>query len=551
MPNFTTKQGALFYCYEIDEELASKINKFLFILETSGVSKIIDKAIKESNIGRPSLNPYLMFAAIVYGFAMGSPTLRELETSCRYDIRFMYILGDKTPDHTTFSKYINKVIRPYSDEIFSCVVKAYLSYCNIELDECHLDGTKFEAKPNKYKVVFKPITYHNKLSDKVRALLSALNLSDGVPSEGIIPSLILANKVKETERLPIPEAKAEARSLRGKIISLYQYLLKSLEYEEKERICGDRRNSYYKTDHDATAMCLKADYYSGLGSNMHATYQIQSIACCGFVVSYYVSQDRNDMHTFIPSLERFYSMYGKYPKRITADSGYGNLENYNFCKSNNIEAYVKYLAWQGECSGRRPALYELQKDDSIKCIYGQTATRTEVQGRRTKIKNGEFYKVDCPEDCPFMIYCRRHMKEQTAKYRIFEINIEYQRLKQEARDRLLSVKGIELRVNRSCQIEGVFGITKYNMGYNRIRRVGLNRVSAEYMLTVLGLNTRKLFKFLDGKANFQYWVAPEDTQPETFKKPSAKRLANSCRKKHQPSLNEKAKSSYKYKKRGR
>ena len=48
------------------------------------------------------------------------------------------------------------------------------------------------------------------------------------------------------------------------------YLEKSLEYEEKERICGPNRNSYFKTDKDATAMCLKEDYYSGLGSNMHA-----------------------------------------------------------------------------------------------------------------------------------------------------------------------------------------------------------------------------------------------------------------------------------------
>ena len=54
-------------------------------------------------------------------------------------------------------------------------------------------------------------------------------------------------------------------------------LSKVLEYESKEEICGPNRNSYYKTDHDATAMCLKSDYYSGLGTNMHAAYNIQSL----------------------------------------------------------------------------------------------------------------------------------------------------------------------------------------------------------------------------------------------------------------------------------
>lgn len=40
---------------------------------------------------------------------------------------------------------------------------------------------------------------------------------------------------------------------------LYEYLLKLLDYEEKEKICGENRNSYYKTDKDATAMMLKED----------------------------------------------------------------------------------------------------------------------------------------------------------------------------------------------------------------------------------------------------------------------------------------------------
>lgn len=83
-----------------------------------------------------------------------------------------------------------------------------------------------------------------------------------------------------------------------------------------------------------------------------------------------------------------------------------------------------------------------------------------------------------------------------------------------------------MRVNRSCQVEGVYGITKWDMGYNRIRRVGMNRISTEIMLTDLGLNTRKFFRYLDGKDPFTYWKAPEDLQPETFRKPSAKHLAN-------------------------
>ena len=104
-----------------------------------------------------------------------------------------------------------------------------------------------------------------------------------------------------------------------------------------------------------------------------------------------------------------------------------------------------------------------------------------------------------------------------------------------------------MRVNRSCQIEGIYGMAKYNMGYGRIRRIGIKQVSTEYMLTALGLNTRKLFRFLDGKGNFKYWEAPKDLIPEKFKKPSAKRLADRVRKKKMKQPNEIARDSYKYK----
>lgn len=140
-------------------------------------------------------------------------------------------------------------------------------------------------------------------------------------------------------------------------------------------------------------MCLKADYYSGLGSNIHAAYQMQSVVSHGFIVSYFVSLDRTDIHTFIPTLERFYSVYGTYPRKITADSGYGCFENYEYCQKHHIEAYVKYPAWQRECSARKPALYELNTDNTIICLGGQPAKIVDIPGRHHKIKGGLFLRL--------------------------------------------------------------------------------------------------------------------------------------------------------------
>ena len=551
MSNFTIKQPQLFYCYTLPLEQINKLNKFLAVLERSGVGEIIKKVVHENSNGRPGYDPYAMLATVIYGFAVGAPSLRELESSCAYDLRFKYLMNNAEPDHSSFCRFINEVVKPNADAIFSCLTKEYLCTCNIIADDCHIDGTKFEAKPNKYKTVWKPITYHNKLSEKIRILLSNLGLSEDVPVSGIIPSRIIADKLSAVAHLDRQNLSPEELKMRQRDIqNLTNCLGKSLEYEEKETICGPGRNSYYKTDHDATAMCLKADYYSGLGSSLHAAYQIQCIVSHGMIVTYYVSQDRTDMHAFIPTVERFYESYGRYPCAITADSGYGCYENYKYCKDKGIEAFIKYLAWAGEANGKRPALFHLNDIDTITCIAGKVGYRAEIPERHHKVKDGRFYIVRCRNLCPFKIYCRRLLKEKKGRTRTFEIRPNYELLKNEARDKLLSPRGIEMRVNRSCQNEGTFGVVKQNMGYTRIRRVGIHQVKTEFMLTLLGLNTRKLFRFFDGKDPFTYWKAPEGLHSEQFKKPSAKRLTNKVLKKKVLQPNEIARNSYR-RKRGR
>ncbi len=140
--------------------------------------------------------------------------------------------------------------------------------------------------------MWKPTTFHLRLSDKIRKLLGEYNLLRGVPSEGIVESKIVANKLKKLNNVlkQYDLSIKINKHFKEDYSQLYQYLEKSLEYEEKERICGPNRNSYYKTDKDATAMCLKEDYYSGLGSNMHAAYNAQLCVIYGLISSYIVIQ---------------------------------------------------------------------------------------------------------------------------------------------------------------------------------------------------------------------------------------------------------------------
>ena len=93
-------------------------------------------------------------------------------------------------------------------------------------------------------------------------------------------------------------------------------------------------------------MCLKSDYYSGLGSNMHAAYALQIIVAKGFILDFLVSQDRTDSKTFIPLLNQYYADYNICPKRLCADSGYYSLDNYRYAElpqTPKMEKIIKKL----------------------------------------------------------------------------------------------------------------------------------------------------------------------------------------------------------------
>ena len=541
-------------CYTSNVEQSQKIDKFLLLLSKSGVCDFIKDIQKQKNKndeigGRPSFNPYNMLATVLYNFAFEKGTLRDIEDKCKNDLRCIYMLQGEQPTHSSFGNFINEYILPHQSKIFSLITKAIFEECKINMNNQHLDGTKYEANANKYKFVWKPTTFHKKLGDKIRVLLKEYELLRGIPNDDIIESKLVADKLTElSEKLKRYDLSLkENKKYKKDYELLSDYLKKSLEYEEKERICGPNRNSYYKTDIDSTAMCLKEDYYSGLGSNMHAAYNTQIMVANGLVTAYLVTQSRADIKDFIPLLNVYYSFYGFYPKAICADSGYGSLENYSYLDTHNIKNFVKYVSWQGNVSGSNPSQYRLNDDETITCLNGNVGYKDETNWHHRKA-DSIFYKVTGCNTCAFKLYCKRYMKNKDEDFKIFEVVIKLQKYIQQAEENLLSVEGIEMRVNRSSQVEGAFGVIKQDFQYERFRRRSLNKVSCEFMLVCLGYNIRKLFRYYSGEAKFNYWVAPDGLKPETFKKPSAKRLSKKASKVKNKSINEEAKSSYKYSK---
>lgn len=524
-----------------------RLNKFLSVLEASKVASLISSQPTLSSFGRPQYDPCNLLAAVLLGFTISNGSLRDIEQLCKTDLRLIYVSRGVSPSHMTFSNFIREVITPNIQEIFTCVCQELFKRCQVNLNTLYLDGTKMEANANKYRFVWKPTTHHIKLCHKVKSLLEVLKLADGLEDEEIFPSSFIIGKLGDASRVNPQRIVGGEKALNRMIRVLAQYAEKAGEYELKEETCGSNRNSYYKTDHDATAMCLKQDYYSGLGSSMHAAYSTQILVANGFIAAYLVSQNRADMRTLIPTIERFKKCYGFYPNEVVADAGYGSLDNYRFLEEKQIAAFVKYPSWSGESTGRRPSLCEYLSDGRILCLGGKIGYEVKLN-RHAKQAGMVFFKVEGCTQCPFKPYCHSKLKQPGGNERIFALVPEYMRLKQAARDRLLTPLGIEHRVNRSCQVEGAYGCIKQDMGYTRFRRRNLENVETEFALTCLGLNLRKYFKFILRGELPKYWIAPPGLEKGTFKRPSAKRLANRVAKQKVLQPNEVARKSWKKKK---
>lgn len=525
---FTIKRSFfLVYSNEVIEEF-NKIDKFMLLLEKSGVGKILEKT-NIYNKGRKSYNRYNMFAMIIYCFTNYKSSLREMEELCKYDVRISYLMEQETPDHVSLGDFINDYILPYQYEIFTMITKAVIDWFNLDISVQYLDGTKIQANANKYKFVWKPTTYHNKLDLKIRELLLEINIE--VTDKELIKSYKLNQLIKEyvlRENIDInniPSGKGKRLTKEQRMYKkVYQYLIKILEYEEKEIICGDNRNSYYKTDKDATAMVLKEDYYSRSSHDFHAGYNIQFLVSAGLITMYGIFQDRTDHYTFIPMNDLYYKYYDEYPKNECADSGYGIHINYKYMREHGIGNYVKFQSWEGESSGKRPQLF-YTFNDGVMCLntcIGEIIPFDKYHHQRNK--EGKLYKFTGCNECNYSYICKKNLKNKDLDYRFYEIVKDYELLKEEARNNLLSPEGIEIRINRSIQVEGNFGQIKQNMQYIRIRRRGMDKVKCEIMLVSLGRNVRKFFTLLDSrKIKSKYWEKSKNLKTEKFPFPKQKK----------------------------
>lgn len=462
--------------------------------------------------GRPRYDREKLLKVVLFAFMeLGYPSLRQIEKLCKTDIRFIWILDEMAaPTYATICTFINKELSSSLEEIIQDINSYIFEKESVDLNHVYIDGTKIEANANKYTWVWKKscksgiLREFEKLTKAFQeaneTVLQLLGVKLGVREEYDVDylELMLAELLRVTgiAKEKFVHGSGKKKTPVQRIYEKIDESRKKLkDYRQKIEICGDKRNSFSKTDAGATFMRVKRDYMGN--DQLLPAYNVQMGVCDGYIAVYSVYQYAADSDCFQPLMEEFHRRYGKYPKYPVADAGYGNLNNYLFCTEHGMEKYMKFTMFEKETKDEkfhnnpyRAVNFRVNAEGRLVCpndkefYYLRTQPVKGNQYGRTE----ELYICEDCEGCPHRQDCHKGKGN-----RIIRLNAELTVIHEEVLNNLNSIHGALLRMNRSIQSEGTYGDIKANRGYDRFRRKGIKRAILEIALISCGFNLHKYY----------------------------------------------------------
>ncbi len=449
--------------------------------------------------GTSSYNPRMLLKVIVYAYLNNVYSGRQMEKLLVENIAYMWLSGMQTPDFRTINLFRSKRLAGRFDGIFTQIVVLLHDEGLVSLNVQYIDGTKIESAANKYTFVWKGSTEKNKakLEANVKSVLESAEKILAMENADEEQDLTAEEMAKRANNIlnRMDEAGMSDKKLRKAVEKVKtEKAAKMREYEEKLKMLGER-NSYSKTDPDATFMRMKEDAMNN--GQTKPGYNIQIATENQFITNYDIFWRPTDQGTLIPFLESFKDRYGKQSEEVCADSGYGSEQNYEYMFEEGITPYVKYNMFHAEDKRSRrnnpflpQNLYYNAEDNYYVCPMGQHMEHigdVTVRSDLGYISTISRYRARNCAGCPLRGMCYKGASDQ----RIIEVNHKNNAYRAEVKRLLTSQRGLYHRSNRPVEPEAVFGDIKYNHGFKRFRLRSNEKVRVEFGLVALAHNLRK------------------------------------------------------------
>jgi transposase len=525
-------------------------------IEANHMVRVVHAAVEKMDLrkvyeqyaggGTSSYHPKMLLKVLIYAYCQQIYSSRKIAKALRENIYFMWLSGNQHPDFHTINRFRGQVVKETIGDIFTAVLLLLKEGGYIQLENYFLDGTKVEANANKYSFVWAKNTarYKEQVQEKVAVLLEQVDQLNAAEDAQLgeqdlaerggaqkLDAAQLETKMGElNERLrqmgaaegpreaelsadptsqpdvsgcqkaPKPEKKpkkhkSKAQQLSQAIEQLGQDLLPRLKkYEAQEAILAGR-NSYAKTDRDATFMRMKEDPMRN--GQLKAGYNVQIGTENQFVVGYSLHQNPGDPGCLIPHLQQTQQLLGRLPDNIVADSAYGSEENYAYLEQEKVGNYLKYNTFYQEHRKHfKPKRFDANfwpydaQQDTFTCPQEQPLHFVTIRKEHTQngfeTERRVYACADCSQ-CPLKAQCTK-----AEGNRQIRISFRLRAFRAQANQNLCSEKGKLLRKQRSTDVETVFGRIKQDWGFRRFLLRGLEKVKAEWGLLCIAHNLSKM-----------------------------------------------------------
>ena len=297
--------------------------------------------------GTSSYHPRMLLKVIIYAYLRNLYSSRKIEQALHENIHFMWLSGQSKPDHNTINDFRGKRLQGHFKKIFHQVVLLLVEQGVINLKDIFVDGTKIEANANRYTFVWGKSIETSK--ERIKKQLKELwtYVEKVYKDEQHIPNTpdfeaIDADKIEATIN-QINEALKD-KDIDKKVKQKLNYAKKNwptnmAKYQKQDTILKGR-NSYSKTDTDATFMRMKDDHMQN--GQLKPAYNLQASTNNQYLTNYTLAQTTADTTTLKDHVNNHIENYNETPETLTADAGYGSEENYTDLENKEITAFVKY-----------------------------------------------------------------------------------------------------------------------------------------------------------------------------------------------------------------
>ena len=246
---------------------------------------------------------------------------------------------------------------------------------------------------------------------------------------------------------------------------------------------------------------MKEDHMGN--GQLKPAYNVQLAVNSEYITGVAAFPNCTDSGTLVPFLNHIQRMQGRSYRDIVADAGYESVGNYLYLQAHGQNCYIKPTNYEVRKTKkyrqqiwRMENMEYLEQEDCFVCAAGRKLRLHQICSKKESgmVTTYLHYRCEGCTGCPLREQCTKSKNPDFCK----EVKVceEFAQCRAQAHRQLVTERGALLRMNRSIQGEGAFGVLKSNRPFIRFLMRGRTNVSLELFLLCLAYDLKKYWSKL-------------------------------------------------------